>query len=386
VARSQSNRTRQELEDVERRRARALQEREQADAARRKMLSEEKNVLGVVDRLDRQIERTRRTISRINAEIAALDRSIADLEQEIAVLSGKVNARRRLVADRLRTYYKINYSSPHGVFALTLRADNLSDFLSRLEYASRIRRRDDAVISAYQTDQALLTKRKADLEEQEAERVRQQRALTQQEQNLSGERRERQATLLAIRRDRGLKERAIREMDASLRQLNALIRQLEARARAEEGRGKTGDEAADGPGSTVQVLGSTEEVALAIKTFGRVDWPVEGRILSNASGALEGVTIRADEGTPVSVILDGAVEYAKWFNGPGFGKLIVVNHGKGYRSFYAHLQDFNVSEGDRLRKGEILGTVGTTGSLVGPVLYFEMRHHFHVLDFRRVAR
>ena len=381
---------RSELGDAESRRIKLEQERRDADARRRGLLSQERSVLSVIENLDRRIDTARKEITKLDAEIGELNRSIGVLEGEIAVLTEKLDARRRLVANRLRANYKITYNNSNGFFPLAARADNLSDMLVRLEYVKKIRLYDDRVIAQFVTDNDRLASQKRDLESQQAKRLTQQTELDRQQKTLAREQKERKATLETVRRDRALQERTVREMDASIRQLNALIRQLEARIAAEEAASRRSGSAA--PRSNVaeaprpEFLGSTGEVSLAIQTFGKIDWPVEGKIVSNASDALEGITIRASEGTSVKAALDGTVEYAQWFNGLGFGKLLVVNHGNGYRSFYAHLSDFSVKEGQRIRKGQVVGTVGTTGSLIGSALYFEMRRQFNVLDFRRIAR
>jgi len=377
--------SRAELNETAAKRAKIQRERETADAERRRMLSDERSVLGVLQKLDKGIEVVRRDVASVRKDIASLDEQIAESESEIGDLTARIDARRQLVADRLRANYKIGYSNPNGFVSLALRADNLSSLLVRLRYAARIRSRDNEIIDGFRADEAALREHKSKLETQQSARVAQQEKLESQQAKLNQDKRERNAALSVIRRDRGLKERAIREMDASIRQLNALIRQLEAAIRAEEeARGGAKGSTATAP--SVQSLGSTEEIALAIQTFGRIDWPVEGKVTSNTSTALEGITIIASEGATVKAVLDGTVEYAQWFNGLGFGKLLVLNHGNGYRSFYAHLSDFAVNERQRVRKGEKIGTVGSTGSLIGPALYFEMRRHYHVIDFKRIAR
>jgi septal ring factor EnvC (AmiA/AmiB activator) len=382
--------SRSELGDAESRRAKLEQQRRDADAKRRGLLSQERSVLAVIEDLDRRIDTAKKAITKLDAEIAEINRSIAVLEETIGVLTDKLNARRQLVANRLRANYKITYNNANGFFALASRADNLSDMLVRLEYVKRIRLYDDRVIAQFVADNDRLTSQKSELESQQAKRLTQQTELDRQQKTLAREQNERKATLESIRRDRSLQERTVREVDASIRQLNALIRQLEARIAAEEaaarGSRTTAPSASVAEAPRPEFLGSTGEVSLAIQTFGKIDWPVEGKIVSNASDALEGITIRASEGAPVKAVLDGTVEYAQWFNGLGFGKLLVVNHGNGYRSFYAHLSDFSVKEGQRVRKGQIVGTVGNTGSLIGNALYFEMRRQFNVLDFRRIAR
>jgi len=85
-----------------------------------------------------------------------------------------------------------------------------------------------------------------------------------------------------------------------------------------------------------------------------------------------GVDIEAGEGTAVEAVYPGAVVYTGWFK--GYGNLIILDHGNEYYTLYAHVAEIHVKEGDEVRQGQRIGTVGETGSLAGPRLYFEVRY------------
>jgi septal ring factor EnvC (AmiA/AmiB activator) len=68
----------------------------------------------------------------------------------------------------------------------------------------------------------------------------------------------------------------------------------------------------------------------------------------------------------------GHVVFTGWFK--GYGNLIILDHGGDYYTLYAHVAEILVKEGDDVRQGQRIGTVGDTGSLAGPRLYFEVRH------------
>ena len=68
----------------------------------------------------------------------------------------------------------------------------------------------------------------------------------------------------------------------------------------------------------------------------------------------------------------GIVEYAKWFDGVGFGQMVIVDHGNSYRTLYAHASELLASKGQRVKAGQAIARVGDTGSLRGSMLYFEL--------------
>jgi septal ring factor EnvC (AmiA/AmiB activator) len=91
-----------------------------------------------------------------------------------------------------------------------------------------------------------------------------------------------------------------------------------------------------------------------------------------------GIDVRCDEGTPVRAIHAGRIVHAGWFH--GYGNLIIVDHGEGYFSLMAHLGTLARAKGDDVRRGDVVGTVGDSGSLKGTYLYFELRQGQTPLD------
>ncbi len=91
-----------------------------------------------------------------------------------------------------------------------------------------------------------------------------------------------------------------------------------------------------------------------------------------------GYTYFVEQGTEVRAAAAGVVTFAERFE--GFGLLIIIDHGTGYHSLYAHLDEFSVEAGDRVKKGERVGLSGESGSLDGPKLYFELRKKGKPID------
>lgn len=84
-----------------------------------------------------------------------------------------------------------------------------------------------------------------------------------------------------------------------------------------------------------------------------------------------GVDLAAPTGTPIFAPSDGVVGKADWAG--GYGLLVALEHGKGIQSRYGHLSRLNVSAGQRVRKGDVIGYVGSTGRSTGPHLHYEIR-------------
>ena len=137
-------------------------------------------------------------------------------------------------------------------------------------------------------------------------------------------------------------------------------------------------------------LRSTNIAAQSRNIFARSDvnvlpagWPVNGRLMDgyghrsdpfSGEGAMHtGIDISAPLGTPAKATADGIVIHANWNS--GYGQCVIIDHGNGYQTWYAHLSHIDVHEGEEIRQGEPVGRVGNTGRSTGPHLHYEVRVH-----------
>ena len=84
-----------------------------------------------------------------------------------------------------------------------------------------------------------------------------------------------------------------------------------------------------------------------------------------------GIDLAAPYGTPIKASEGGVVIYSGWYG--GYGKVVILDHAKGFSTLYAHLSSTKVSVGARVRQGEVVGFEGSTGYATGPHLHFEVR-------------
>ncbi len=112
-------------------------------------------------------------------------------------------------------------------------------------------------------------------------------------------------------------------------------------------------------------------------------WPVNGVLSSSFGGRSDpfsgegafhtGIDLVAPTGTPVHATADGVVATAAWSG--AYGKLIVINHGNGLDTYYAHLSQFLIVPGQEVRRGEVIALSGGTGHATGPHMHYEVRLH-----------
>ena len=117
---------------------------------------------------------------------------------------------------------------------------------------------------------------------------------------------------------------------------------------------------------------------------GGLGWPVAGSLLASYGGNLpdgrasEGVLIGAAAGTTVKAVADGQVVFADWMN--GYGLILIVDHGNGYMSLYAHNDALLRDAGEAVKRGDPVATVGNSGGHGRAALYFELRRNGKPVD------
>jgi murein DD-endopeptidase MepM/ murein hydrolase activator NlpD len=125
-----------------------------------------------------------------------------------------------------------------------------------------------------------------------------------------------------------------------------------------------------------------------IKELGHIIWPVRGEVVSRFGTIVDpklgtklinkGIDIKAPYGSNVAAIHNGKISYEGQFL--GYGKLIIVDHENGFSSLYAYLSEILVSEGDKVKQGEIIGRVGNSGLAEESILHFEIRKNGVAVD------
>ena len=125
-------------------------------------------------------------------------------------------------------------------------------------------------------------------------------------------------------------------------------------------------------------------------------WPLDGGYISSDFGGRAnpfdgyssdyhpGIDIAANYGTPIYASAAGYVQRAGWYG--GYGKYIKISHDYGYATAYGHLSSIEISAGDYVSKGQLIGYVGSTGYSTGPHLHFEVLHYGKQVNPRRLIK
>jgi septal ring factor EnvC (AmiA/AmiB activator) len=344
------------------------EEREKAADARRR----ESSILTELEDVDRRLAQKRREAVRLEERIRHVQADIEGLRKDIARLEGRRAGQEAALALRLRTIYKVHAQG--GALPIMLSGDDARVRATTIRHLTSVAALDVRMIQEYRGVSERLGDRKAREEARQTELGGLRADARREQAEIDRDAARRRGLLARVREERAYHERMVGELSEATRRLEALIKDLAAKHRRL---------ARVPPPSGVEPPGTGFG-----SLRGRLPWPAEGRIVA-AYGAKvhprfgtrtfrNGVDIEATVGTDVTAVYPGHVLYTGWFR--GYGNLIILDHGNEYYTLYAHVADIHVKEGDEVRQGQRIGTVGDTGSLEGPRLYFEVRYQSRPQD------
>lgn len=316
-------------------------------------------VLGRLHEVEGRVSQVESAIAAEESELAALRTRMARIEEELRLTELRLTTMRDDVQSQAITMY-MNASG--GSAGMVLELDDGSDLVVGLAYADDVLGRGKDIINSYEilrreeerqraaldADRARVAERIAILETRRAELERDRAEVEALRAEAEGDLRAAQDLLSSIQRD-------IRDWEEHKEGLEADAARLEAEIRARQSDGGTN------PG------------VLAWPVAGRVSSPFGYRIhpIFGTRRLHTGIDISAGYGTPIGAAGSGTVILASVWG--GYGNAVVIDHGGGLTTVYAHQSKLAVSAGQRVERGQIIGYVGCTGYCTGAHLHFETR-------------
>lgn len=346
-----------------------------------KVLKKEMKLLGELERVDRRLEKEQDLAQKIVRQLSISRGKSHKLNTDIEKIFRRIEHRKKLLVRRLSAMYKL---SRVGIMAALFSAASFPDLLMRFKYLSLTARVDSNLIGGYQDDLNRLEEQKRILSRE----IMLQRNLRQENnerlRSFNKAKEQKKKLLHRVRMEKTTHMQALMELEKANEELNRMMASLQP---LEEGRHPKLS-SLNVPYKP-EMPGKDRSRAVSIEqSKGKLRSPVKGKIIErfgrkrhprfNTVTFQKGVDIATSIGSEIKSIFKGQVIYSGWF--PGYGKMLIIDHGKSYYSVYAHSSRLLKKVGDIVVEGEMIGLAGETGSLKGPCLYFEIRHHGVPLD------
>lgn len=355
-------------QDLQQTQKRLFEERQKAADARKR----EAGVLSELEAIDRRLSDKRHQVAALDGRLKKAQADIGELQGEIGRLQSRRSGQEDVLGRRLRALYKLQAQG--GVLPIVLSGADPVEQAVQLRHLTTLASVDARLIREYRVTSEVLADRKSRVEARGREMASLRTEADQERAEFDQEAAKRRAFLAKVQSERAYHDRMVGELSEATRRLEAFIRDLQEKQRRAVAKVPPPSRPArPAPGDTGPGFAGLR---------GRLSWPADGRVVVEYGPQVNprfgtktfrnGIDIEANEGSNIAAVFPGQVVYTGWFR--GYGNLIIVDHGGEYYTVYAHAADIRVTEGDEVKQGQIIGTVGDTGSLQGPRLYFEVRH------------
>ena len=368
----------QERDDAERKLKQVQTELKSVAAERRKLEGQRGEASRTLRQADEQVGGVQRTLRQTQDTLRQDNAALVELQAERARLAQDEAAKRAELARLLRA---AQMAGPAAPLKALLAQDRVAEAERALAYQGYLQRGQverlrvlSAELQRLDSVQRAIAERRASLDQAK-------QAQAAQLASLQRAREERARLLAGIDqqyKDRASREKALGRDAKALQGLLARLRAAAARAARDAARAKARTDA--DPARRADAGKRRPAVASAPPLrVGGLGWPVAGNLLASFGGRLpdgrrsDGVLIAAPAGTAIKAVADGTVVFADWMT--GYGNILIVDHGNGYMSLYAHADGLLKDPGTPVRRGDPVATVGTSGGQEMAALYFELRRN-----------
>lgn len=324
-----------------------------------KVKKRERSVLEDLDAVNRRLVELETEMRRLQRNRMQIEAEVKKVEAEIASNKGELDKKKDWMRRKLRLMQR--YGQAGDAIFFVVSSEDVSDLMRRWKYFEKIAIYERKTIEGYSDVLKRLNQKERHLQGLNATLRKEEEGIKVTGAFLTEKKKEKDALLASVMRERETHEKMLNELQAASRQLLDMLNKIEEK-------------------DVYEAKGFA-----ALK--GKLRWPVAGRVAIpygshndprfNTPVFRNGIYVEAVE-DPVKAVADGKVVFADWFK--GYGNMVIINHGESYHTLYANLSEIFFKVGDIIKGNEVVGRVGESGILNAPSLYFELRYKGKPLD------
>ncbi|WP_183354295.1 murein hydrolase activator EnvC family protein [Geomonas silvestris] len=346
----------------------------------------ETQVSGELQQIQRSLKEKQDNLTTLGRDLAGVERGIDQTMAEIEHTRQEAEQKRSHIERRIVALYK---GGDIGNLRVIFSSESFPEMSENLRYLKSVLAHDKQLFARYNEDLEHLKGLKARLEQDASRKEGIRRSMEAKKREIEQEQNRKTSYLVKVRQDKQGYLSSIKELQANARRLQSMFERLEARNRkaySAKNRGKSGS------GSQGSVASLPPPTPVPDKGLGaqkgRLSLPVRGTMIEsfgrhkhpdfNSFTVSNGISVAAPAGTPIHAIFDGEVIFADYFK--GYGNMIIVDHGGGFFSLYAHASSMAKRVGAKVARNEVLASVGDLDSSKGSMLYFEIRYQGKPVD------
>jgi murein DD-endopeptidase MepM/ murein hydrolase activator NlpD len=294
-----------------------------------------------------------------NAQISTNEKKLKDasqrlnkLQANLAIAESDYQSRQFATVARLKFLQR-----QQGIkgWAILLQSQSLNEFLDRRYQLQRVYASDRKTLAGLKVQSEKIEKQRRSVSKQKNEIVLITQELHAQKSEFQAQATVQKANITRLKQDKGALEAAEDQLSRDSENIAALIQ--------------------------TRLAEQAQKSGVAVQSTGLMGYPTNGPITSPFGDRMHpilgyvrfhaGLDFGADYGSPIFAANSGTVILAGWYS--GYGQAVIIDHGGGITTLYGHTSDLYVSEGQTVKRGETIATIGSSGFSTGPHLHFEVR-------------
>lgn len=330
--------------------------------------------------IDRSLKEKESNLLQLNSELKVVETGLSHTQRQIQVLLDELGKRKDQISKRVSSLYK---AGEMGNLRIFFSSESIPEVLENRRYMQSVLHNDRKMFQEYQERLAQLQALKTSLENEAVKKEKLGDKIRAKKREIEDEKSKKAAHLSQIRQEKKSYQVSLKELQANARRLQSMVERLEARSR------KSYTLKSD---KKPVISGNYPQPPVSDKGFGsqrgRLSMPATGEVVSrfgkhkhpdfNSFTFNNGISIAAAMNADIHAVFDGEVIFADKFK--GYGNMLIIDHGGGYFTLYAHSARINKKVGATVRKNETVAQVGDTDSARGAQLYFEIRYQGKPID------
>ncbi|MDM0976284.1 peptidoglycan DD-metalloendopeptidase family protein [Clostridium perfringens] len=325
-----------------------------------------------VTEYEEKIKTLNNEISSTDSEISKVEKSIEENTTEIEKAKKEQELKKEILGERLRNVYKSNLNDKF--LYMILESKNFGELFSNIANIRTLVKTDNKLIEEIESLKNELEVRQAELETSKSTLASKKVELLSKEKSLNEVKAEHENTLNTYKSQLNELEELEAEKNAELKEL--ADREDEIEKEIQSYFTKTPSTASPTSNSSSGFIRPVASSTIT-SSYGPRVHPVTGQYKVHT-----GVDFAASTGTPFVAAKDGVVTAAEYH--PAYGNMVIIDHGGGFSTLYAHASQLKVSVGQKVKQGQVVSLVGSTGYSTGPHAHFEIRingQHVNPMDY-----
>ena len=314
----------------------------------------EQSVAQQLQAIENQILRTEDEISRIQSDIKTTERNVQQTLEKLIAAESHIDNKNDLLGDRVNVMYR---NGNIGYAEVVLSSKDFTELLTNLDMVKRIVQHDVDLLKQLKEQRDAIEDKKIQLENHRSKLVILKSSVEEKKKSLQVSRGEQERLRKALQNDRAEIAKQLDALERKSKELEAELRKLQS--------------------SGAYVGG---QMQWPVPGYSRISSPYGNRIhpILRVNRFHSGIDVPAPSGVTVVAAAQGRVVLAG--DQGGYGRTVIIDHGGGIMTLYAHNSRLNVSVGQQVNRGQKIAEIGSTGMSTGPHLHFEVRVNGSTVD------